>query len=152
MFTKKVTLTYRSNVHAPVQNLYAFHTDTDNLLKISPPWIAVSVVSIEKPLQPESLIELDIRRMGLTTRWKMRIKALQPPSLVCDEALKSPFKRFVHEHRFHFVDPDNTILEDVITLELPLGPLGWIVWPLIKRDMQKMFDYRHRRTKELLHP
>ena len=133
-----------------MQTLYDFHTDTTNLLKITPPWMKVSIASIRLPLQSMGEIELDITRFGMTQRWKMMIAELEPPKLVCDKALKSPFASFIHYHKFEAINEKTSKLCDKLEFTLPFYPLSMLVLPWLKRDICKMFDYRHQQTKKIL--
>lgn len=150
MFSKQFTLTFGSSIKATDDALFEFHSDTHNLSKITPPWIGVSIVDLTLPLKENSVVTLDIKQFGLTTRWVMQIDKLERPHRVCDKAIKSPFKYFYHEHAFHKIDEKHTFLKDTINFELPLYPLSLIALPLIKKDMKRMFAYRHEQTKKLL--
>jgi len=150
MFEKTISLEFSTEIAVDTQTLFAFHTDTTNLPKITPPWIDVAIVSLELPLQKGSRIELDIKRFALTQRWDMIISELLSPKLLCDKAVKSPFKSFIHYHRFESIDKGKSILKDEVLFSLPLYPLSLIALSFIKKDMKKMFDYRHRQTKKLL--
>jgi len=150
MFDRNVSISFECDVETSVEKLYEFHTDTNNLLLITPPWIATDIVSLELPLHEGSEIELDITRFGLTQRWNMKIDTLQKPLLLRDKALKSPFSSFVHHHRFEAVTEKKSRMKDEITFALPLYPLSLIVMPFIKHDISKMFVYRHQQTKKIL--
>ena len=150
MFERTVRLRFTTEIDVDVQSLYDFHIDTNNLPKITPPWIKVQIISLELPLHQGSELELDITRFGMTQRWKMQIAALKKPELVSDQALKSPFSSFVHHHRFEAIDDTKSRLCDELELSLLFYPLSWIALPFIKRDIRKMFAYRHRQTKILL--
>jgi len=150
MFARTVHLKYSTEVDTDIQTLYQFHIDTNNLPKITPPWIRVQIISLELPLQEGSKIDLNITRFGLIQRWKMQIAQLKPFELVCDKALKSPFASFVHHHRFETIDETKSLLSDELEFTLPLYPLGLIALPFVKQDIRKMFEYRHKRTKTLL--
>lgn len=150
MFEKTIHLDFTTKIDVDVQRLYDFHTDTNNLPKITPPWIQVQVVSLKLPLYQGSEMELDITRFGMTLRWKMQIAELNPPECVCDKALKSPFASFVHHHRFETIDETKSLLCDELEFSLPLYPLSLIALPFVKRDIRKMFEYRHLKTKTLL--
>lgn len=150
MFDKEVRLSFDCEIEASVARLYDFHIDTNNLPLITPPWIITDVISLDLPLKENSEIELDITRFNLTKRWKMKIEALQEPVLVCDRALQSPFASFIHYHRFEAITEVKSRLKDEIIFTLPLYPLSLIVVPFIKRDISKMFSYRHQQTKTLL--
>jgi ligand-binding SRPBCC domain-containing protein len=150
MFKKKHTFSFSSVLQTTPEKLFDFHSDTNNLPAITPPWIKVSIVDLTLPLQEKSEISLDIKQFGVTMRWVMQIAELKSPNRVCDQALKSPFKSFYHEHVFTAINDTETKLEDIITFELPLYPLSWVALPFVKRDMKKMFAYRHEKSKEIL--
>lgn len=150
MFEKTFRLEFASEIGVNVQRLYDFHIDTNNLPRITPPWIQVQIRSLKLPLHQGSEIELDITRFGMKQRWKMLIAKLERPELVCDQALKSPFASFVHHHRFKAIDETKSRLCDELAFSLPFYPLSLIALPFVKRDIRKMFDYRHTQTKLLL--
>ena len=150
MFKKTISLEFSTEIDVDTHTLFAFQTDTHNLPKITPPWIDVEIVSLELPLQKGSRIELDIKRFGLTQKWNMMIFELTSPDLVCDKALKSPFKSFMHYHRFESIGKGKSILKDEVLFSLPLYPFSLVSLPFIKKEMKKMFDYRHQETKKLL--
>jgi len=150
MFERTVRISFSTDIEVDVQTLYDFHIDTNNLPKITPPWIKVKVVSLELPLHQGSEIELDITRFGIAQRWKMQIAELEKPGLVCDKALKSPFASFVHHHRFEAIGGTKSRLCDTLEFSLPFYPLSLIALPFIKQDIRKMFKYRHLQTKTLL--
>lgn len=150
MFERTVRLKFSTEIEVDLQTLYDFHIDTNNLPKITPPWIEVQIISLALPLHQGSEIELDITRFGMRQRWKMQIAELESPGLVCDKALKSPFASFVHHHRFEAIDDTKSLLSDELSFSLPFYPLSLIALPFIKQDIRKMFEYRHLHTKTLL--
>jgi len=61
-----------------------------------------------------------------------------------DEQLRGPFRRWHHNH---IIEPhaDGAVLIDDVDFEPPFALIsGWIV----KRRLRKLFDYRHRVTRE----
>ncbi|CAA6808904.1 MAG: Unknown protein [uncultured Sulfurovum sp.] len=150
MFSKKFTFKFETTMETSIEKLFTFHTDTNNLPKITPPWIKVKIVDLTLPLKEGSEISLDIKQYGLTNRWVMQIDKMQASSIICDLALKSPFKSFYHERKFEKMDENHAKLIDLIIVELPLYPLSIIAVPFMKYDMDRMFTYRHEKIKEIL--
>lgn len=144
---KSHTLNYSCQLATTQENVCKFHIDTNNLPLITPPWINVTIISMNDPMIEKSVVVLDIRRYGITTRWKMQIEKLDCPTTITDLMLKGPFPFFRHERRFRAITDDTTLMDETITLELPLGWLGDLLFPLIKRDMDAMFAYRHQATQ-----
>jgi len=144
------TVSFSTLLNAPIEAVYAFHCDTNNLPKITPLWIKAQVVELVLPLQEGSVIVLDITRFGFTQRWKMEIERMQAPHVVVDRSLKSPFRVFHHEHAFEVVDKNTTKMRDTVSFSLPFEPLSKLVYPLVVWDLARMFAYRHQQTQKLL--
>ncbi|CAA6821071.1 MAG: Unknown protein [uncultured Sulfurovum sp.] len=150
MFKRKQTFSFSSIINTSPEKLFEFHCDTNNLPKITPPWIKVKILELTFPLEEKSQIKLKITQYFVSQIWLMQIDKMEAPNTICDVALKSPFKSFYHERNFTAIDEEHTELKDTITLELPLYPLSLVAVPFVKRDMEKMFAYRHEETKKLL--
>ncbi len=144
---KTHTLHYSCLLNASQERVCQFHTDTRNLPPITPPWIHVTIVSMEDPMIEKSIITLDIRRFGIPTRWEMQIQQLQYPTVITDIMLKGPFAFFRHQRHFFAKTPETTLMEETITLVLPFGWLGSLAFGWVKKDMDAMFKYRHNATK-----
>jgi ligand-binding SRPBCC domain-containing protein len=55
----------------------------------------------------------------------------------------------VHTHRFESRD-GGTRMTDVVRYRLPLGPLGRIMQVLlVRRDLERIFDYRAQKIHEV---
>jgi len=145
---KKFVLQYQCILDASLDALCQFHTDTCNLPLITPPWIDVTILSMEVPMKQGSIIELQIKRYGLPTLWKMVIATLHCPNTIVDEMIQGPFPYFRHERHFIAINEDETRMEETVTLALPFGWFGALFFPLIQKDMDKMFAYRHGATQK----
>ncbi|TQV63969.1 MAG: hypothetical protein FNT15_02135 [Sulfurovum sp.] len=130
--------------------VYEFHCDTNNLPKITPPWMKANIINIDLPLGTNSIIEVDIKQYGLNQKWLVQVDKMIPYNSVAEKALTSPFKAFYHDRVIEAIQNNKTLLKETITLSLPLFPLSLIALPLIKRDLQRMFEHRHRMTKAIL--
>ena len=64
-----------------------------------------------------------------------------------DEMHDGPFPHWVHTHKF-FADGEETVIEDRVEYELPLGPLKEPLGPLGVVGFEPMFRDRHKRTRE----
>lgn len=141
------TLHYACSINASVGEVCRFHTDTHNLPLITPPWIDVTILSMDEPMIEKSRVSLKIKQFGIPTLWKMEIEKLDCPNTVVDSMLSGPFHFFRHERKFTSIDESHTMMNETISLSLPLGWLGNVIFPLIKKDMDKMFAYRHEATQ-----
>ena len=144
---KKYILTYQCLLQASVEDVFAFHTDTHNLSLITPRSTRVTIVSMDKPLHEKSKVVLDIKRLGITTRWKMQIAVFLAPNTIVDEMIKGPFPFFRHERQFIKLDEKLTRMEETIVFSPPLAWFGGLLFWFLKKDMDAMFAYRHKATK-----
>lgn len=138
---KHYILFYSCLIEASVEEVCAFHTDTQNLPLITPPSIDVKIVS-----QGNNTVVLDIKKFGITTRWEMALEINCPQSIV-DVMIKGPFASFRHERHFRAEGENCTRMEETITLAPPIFFFQSIIFKFIKKDMDAMFAYRHQMTQ-----
>jgi len=80
--------------------------------------------------------------------WVARHTRYEKGQIFEDEQVKGPFKKWKHTHSFIPRGPDNFTMDDEITWELSLSPLGQIVGGrLVRKKLYKMFRYRHKTLK-----
>lgn len=138
-------------INCPVKSAFEFHSDTNNLIKITPNFIKVDILKIDLPLRKDSIIILSIRQFGiLKTKWRIRITDFDPYSLITDTQEEGPFSNWIHSHCFEDIE-GKTLMTDKIRYELPFGILGKAANSiLIKNIIEKQFKFRHKATKEFL--
>ena len=66
--------------------------------------------------------------------------------MFADRMLRGPFKQWLHRH-IVTPDGDGCVLTDDVEYELPFGPLGKLGAPFARRELARLFDYRHAVTK-----
>jgi ligand-binding SRPBCC domain-containing protein len=143
-------LEHRVIIKAPIEQVFHFHDDTQNLLRITPPNVKVTIESIGSPgLGFEARLTVTqfvIFRM----RWHVRITRYEPPHSITDIQIRGPFKIWAQHRAFKEVE-GGTELTDVVEYRLPFGILGRLADVLlVKREIAKMFTYRQQATKQLL--
>lgn len=148
----KHTLIFETPIPCSIKTLFEFHADTKNLPLITPPDTTVEILKLETPLKEGNEAVLRIKKGWLSFVWELRFEKVVYPNLIVDVATRSPFKFFKHEHHFIEVNKTHSILRDKVTFSLPLEPLSIIAVWFVKRDMQKMFTYRHKKMKETILP
>ncbi|MEO6939687.1 MAG: SRPBCC family protein [Candidatus Kapaibacterium sp.] len=145
------TLLFTTDILAPVEELFLFHTDTNNLELITPLEISVGIESIVGEGKG-SIITLRMRALGLIrSRWVIEIAEFEPPHRIVDLQLSGPFKFFRHSRTFTSLGEDTSRLEDMLEYELPLGIIGRIANALFFRGLiSRQFAYRHKQTHAIL--
>ena len=139
----------RTRIAAPVEALWAWHASPDALQRLVPPWEHVEVIG-PSGIEEGQQVTLRMRFGPLSLRWVSRIDQVIPGRQFRDVQLRGPFAYWQHTHRFEPDGPAAAFLDDRIVYALPFGPLGWLGQGLVRRRLERMFDYRHQVTAEAL--
>jgi ligand-binding SRPBCC domain-containing protein len=88
------------DIPAPVQEVFEFHLDVRNLLKVSPSFIPVTLVSI--PTRPILGAHIDLRaRLGpMWFDWRFEISELRKNERFTVRQVRGPFGFWEHVHGF----------------------------------------------------
>lgn len=136
-------------IAAPIAEVFAFHLDTRNVPRITPPQQEVLEIVGEFPLVVGAVVDMKIRQAPIPTAqpWRIRVTAIEPPTLVRDEVIDNEmFSRFVHTHRFEELEPGRTRLTDHIDWDMHSRMLAGMA----KGIIEKTFAGRQDRTRDLL--
>jgi len=136
-------------INCTQEELFNFHLDSMNITKITPSNIKVELLSTDTQTYEGKIVSIKTTKFFVPTYWDVEIQKLEFPNILVDLAVKSPFKYWKHQHVF--TKKGNMCeLKDIIEYELPFGILGKLINPFIEKDITSMFDFRHKKTKEIL--
>lgn len=134
----------------PLEDVFPFFANAGNLETITPPELRFS---IETPLpiemRPGALIEYRLTLYGVRFRWLTEISVWEPGRRFVDRQLLGPFALWHHEHRFS-EEGGATRIQDTVHYALPLDPVSRPVHPLVRKQLDRIFDYRTARVAALL--
>jgi ligand-binding SRPBCC domain-containing protein len=127
-------------VSLPPDAVFPFFAEAGNLQQLTPPWLRF-VVRTPQPIamRPGARIEYRISLHGLPMTWLTEISRYEPPALFVDRQLRGPYRTWIHTHQFRAVRGGTLLLDDVECDMLA----GWLVAPLVRHDLRKIFTYRH---------
>ncbi|WP_421716990.1 SRPBCC family protein [Arcobacter arenosus] len=134
-----------------LEELYEFHLDSNNLVKITPPDMNVTMLNDSFEAKEDEILRLKTEKkfMPIPIYWEVKILKNQKPNLLVDFAMKSPFRYWKHSHIF--TKRGNSVeLKDEVLYVLPFGKIGKLFNFFVERELEKMFNYRHKVTKEIL--
>ncbi len=137
-------------IRGKVEEVFPFFAAAENLEAITPPWLSFAIVTpLPIEMRQGTLIEYRLKLMGIPMRWLTRISIWEPPHRFVDEQLRGPYHKWVHEHRFEPLD-GYTLMMDTVRYKLPLSPLGDLAFPIVRFQLNKIFDYRSVKVLELV--
>jgi ligand-binding SRPBCC domain-containing protein len=140
-----------SRIDAPPARVFAFHESPGALGRLTPPWEKVEVESGGTSIKTGSRVVLVTKLGPIPLRWVAEHTEYDPPRSFADRQVSGPFARWHHRHEFLDDGQGGTILRDVVDYEPPLGMLGRVVGgAFLKSKLGKLFDYRHRVTREIV--
>ena len=126
----------------PRDEVFSFFSDAFNLEIITPPRVRFEILS-EKPISMRvgAEIRYRMRLFGIPFRWKTLIRKWDPPHRFVDGQESGPYRQWEHTHEFEDLG-DQTRMRDHVFWRLPLEPLGEIAFPIVRRQLEQIFDYR----------
>lgn len=142
IYTKKTT------INVPVEQLFAWHARNGAILRLTPPWAPLKLISrtgngIDKGVQ----VRFQMRLFKIPMVWEAEHIDYQENVLFQDHQTKGPFGKWVHTHLFHAQGNNYSVMEDRVAYKLPLGFLSLPFYTHAKKELARVFDYRHRVLK-----
>ena len=134
----------------PREEVFEFFAAAENLERITPPALRFRITTaLPIRMGRGTLIDYTLRLHGIPFRWRTEITEWTPPVSFTDTQLRGPYHTWIHQHSFHEAG-DGTVMRDEVRYRLPMGPLGGIVLPLVRRRIEAIFRYRQETIGELL--
>jgi ligand-binding SRPBCC domain-containing protein len=121
---------------------FEFFADVFNLERITPPDVRFRILTPPPiPLHQGTRIDYTLTVFGLPFRWRTAFTVWDPPARFVDQQERGPYRRWVHAHDFE-QRGDRTLIRDRVEYELPLPPLGELAHPIVRRKLERIFDFR----------
>jgi ligand-binding SRPBCC domain-containing protein len=143
--------TYSTLIEAPPRRVFAFHEDPSALVRLTPPWEHVDVVTPPASLAVGTRVVLRTRIGPLWLRWVAEHIAYERDRSFADRQIEGPFASWEHHHLVEDLSEPSrprTRLTDRVTYELPLGPLGALFGGVfVRRKLDRLFAFRHEVTR-----
>ena len=138
-----------SVIEAPAARVFDFHEEPDAFERLQPPWQTTRVEQPPTSLEVGTRVVVAVRVGPVWQRIVAEHVAYEPGRMFADRMVEGPFASWLHEHVVTPQGPDRCVLRDDIEYELPLGWLGRVFGgPFARRTLERMFEYRHRVTRE----
>jgi len=133
-----------------IDETFAFFADAFNLALITPPELCFHILT-PQPIEITEGTEIDyrLRLYGMPLAWRSRITNWSPPHRFVDEQIQGPYRLWVHIHRFYEQNGTTTI-QDEVWYQLPLWPLGEVVYPFVSGQLRRIFRFRKQAIWNIL--
>lgn len=140
-------------IERPCEKVFDFFANAGNLERITPPELNFNIITPQPiDMREGTLIDYQLKLRGFPVKWKTVISMWNPPHEFVDEALKSPYKQWIHRHTFKEIEANKTLIEDEVKYRLPFEPLGDLAYFLVKKELDYIFDFRQKTVEKILQP
>ena len=148
----KYRLYREQQLYCDIDTAWQFFSSPMNLSEITPKDMAFTVLSEEQdqPIFEGMLIDYSVSPLlGIPLKWQTKIIQVEHQKSFTDFQQKGPYKYWKHFHEF-IPNEKGILMKDTVEYELPFGVLGNIVHSLlVKKKLNKIFDYRQHVLKKL---
>ncbi len=145
------TLSTDMTIDRDLEATFALFCDASNLETLTPPELQFEIRStLSLEMRPGAQIAYGIKLFGIPFAWLTEITCWEPGRRFVDEQISGPFRLWIHEHRFEALGPSSTRIRDEVRYALPLEPFGRLAHSLVRSRLDRIFDYRESRVRELL--
>ena len=128
-------------VAASLDELFAFFSEAGNLERLTPPWINFRIrTPLPIAMREGTIIDYYITLYGIPIPWRTRIDVWEPGVRFIDRQIAGPYRWWHHEHRFESAGGGTRLIDHVEFVPRAAA----ITARLVARDIQRIFDYRHR--------
>ncbi len=135
----------------PQQDVFNFFADVGHLQQITPPELNFAILTpLPIEMNTGTTIDFSLSLFGVPFTWKTEISAWQPPHMFVDRQIEGPYAEWIHRHTFRTVGEGQTVIDDDVTYSLPSQPLGEFAYPLVRRQLEKIFTFRREAILRLL--
>jgi ligand-binding SRPBCC domain-containing protein len=150
---KSYQLNFEQFLPIPLEEAWDFFSSPLNLAKITPPEMAFTVTSNKEhaeKMYPGMIITYTVSPMfQIKLNWMTEITHVAEGKYFIDEQRFGPYQFWHHQHHFRSVT-GGTIMNDILTYGLPLGPIGQLANSIfVRKKVIEIFDFRERKVTEL---
>jgi ligand-binding SRPBCC domain-containing protein len=144
------TLDAEQTLPITMNEAWTFLSTPANLAKITPSHMGFVITSNDvAAMYPGQIITYNIGILpGIVTGWVTEITHVEPGRYFVDEQRFGPYAMWHHEH---WIEPleGGVRMKDRVSYKLPLGPLGHLAQPFIKRQLTEIFSFRKSALEKL---
>ena len=141
---------HQSHFDVSLRALWDLHMAPDALRRLTPGLMLPRIQRGAGPMREGLEVEIRVGLWPLRQRWHVLHTQVQPGGRFVDVGLRTPFRYWVHEHRFESVRAGASLLTDVVWFVPPRWLPGRFGRLLVRLGLRLLFMERHRRTRAAL--
>jgi len=149
---KVYSLYSKQKIPAPLEKVWQFFSDANNLLNVTPPHLNLKVTNkvFGEEVYAGQVMTYKVRPLlNFPLSWMTEITHVEPLKYFVDEQRKGPYKLWHHQHHFRAIEGGVEMI-DIVHYRLPFGPIGVIANSFVVKDeLKKIFTYRYQKIIEL---
>jgi ligand-binding SRPBCC domain-containing protein len=137
-------------IDIPLDISWDFFSEPKNLQKITPDSLSFEIISdLPDKVYPGLIILYKLKLLGaIPMNWVTEITQVIDNHFFIDEQRFGPYKFWHHQHIF-IEENGKTRMKDIIHYGLPLGIFGRIGVGFVKKQLEEIFDYRHKKLEDM---
>ncbi len=146
-----IVVRHEVKVHAPAVRCFDLTRSVDLHVDSSTEIGALAVGGRQRDLSEDGdTTTWSARFFGVRFRMTTRIEKFSPPAGFSDHLIGGLLRQFAHTYRFAPTPDGGCTMSDELTVEAPLGPLGWLIERLyLKRRMRYLVSRRLAHIKRV---
>ena len=137
-------------VECEIGKVWNFFVDPTHFEATSPQNLNEKLVSSTSSRLVEGTEVCISTNLFLKRTWHPRITKSEEPREYIDEVNDRPLKKWIHKHNFMQLEKSRTSVIDEITFEIGYGLVGRIIGFIVLAKLRQIFQYRERRTRQIL--
>lgn len=140
---------WHSILPVSADEVYAWHARPGAFERLTPPWQRLRVLERRGGIEDGGVLVFQYRTGPMRGRWVALHEGNVPGRRFVDEQVLGPFASWRHTHSFEPAGEDSSALHDHVEYALPgaaaTGRLGAVP---ARRALERLFRFRHRRTRD----
>lgn len=131
---------------APAAAAFAWHARPSAFERLAPPWDPPRLRRPAPAIAADALVRFEVGPRLAPVTWEAEITDVEPGKHFVDIQRRGPFAAWRHEHLFEDLGPGRSALRDRLQVSMPLAPIGNLGWPIVTRQLERLFSWRHFTT------